>query len=840
MFIGRTDELARLESAAASAVSQHRLGLALISGDAGAGKSALAEALTRRLADRGWTTAWGRSPEYAGAPAAWPWTEIVAALTAAGHPPDPAFTDLDAARPPAEPAAARFRMHQAFGPYLSTVAAAGPVLLVLDDLHWAGEQTLDLLTALAGRPTAGPVLILGTYRTTEISPALAPALGRWARAEPARVHLEGLPEAQVRELVRATAGRDVDGPTARAIHRRTAGNPFFVRELARLLGTGRGSGSGSATGTGTGSATDTDTEADSALSGIPAGVRDVIRHRLTTLPKPTRDVLHLAAVLGLDVDVDLLVAVTGHEERTLDAVESASRSGFLLDAGPERVRFAHALVRDTLYDDLPRPRRARRHAAVAEALEQLRPDRLDALAHHFLRAESPATAARAVHYAQAAAEQAERRFAPHEAARLWRAAVEAQDHSGAGDARTRLASVMGMVRALAVSGDLASARRYRAQAITAAAELDDQALTAKVIGAFDVPAIWTRNDDEALARQVVEVTERTLAALPRGAAETRARLLGTLAVELRGGAGELGRKSAREATAIARRLDDPALLAFALNGRFLHAFEHAGLARRRAGIGTELLELAERHGLLAFEVLGRLILLQARAALADFDAADEHASAALRLAERYELPLVDVFTDGYAALRLTAADRPEQAETAYRALAARLPGTGMRGLEEGLLPLALLCLRVQDGRPAEPVPGTDFGPYEPWARPLELLAAGRHDEARAAARHIPDAPGDLLHEARTCLAAVAAIAVGDRPLMERAHAALLPAAGELAGAGSGILTLGPVARYLGDLCAALGRPGEARAHHRHALAVARKAHAPHWTAAARAALPGKD
>jgi hypothetical protein len=127
----------------------------------------------------------------------------------------------------------------------------------------------------------------------------------------------------------------------------------------------------------------------------------------------------------------------------------------------------------------------------------------------------------------------------------------------------------------------------------------------------------------------------------------------------------------------------------------------------------------------------------------------------------------------------------------------------MPGLERGLLPLALLCVRVRRGLPAEADERIDHGPYEPWARPLVLLARGRGEKAAAALRAIPDPPRDLLFDAMWCLAARAAVAVGDRQTMERARAELGPAAGESAGAASGLLTLGPVSGWLNDLDTAL-------------------------------------
>ena len=572
---------------------------------------------------------------------------------------------------------------------------------------------------------------------------------------------------------------------------------------------------------------------------MPAGVRDVIRHRLAGLAEPARTHLHHAAVVGPDVDLDVLIALVGDEERALNSVEAALVAGFLVEKDADRLRFAHALVHETLYHDMTRARRARRHATVAEIIEKIRPDDVEAIAHHVLLAGSRVTAARTARWARAAAERAERRFAPHEAARLWRETVTALDRTGDGagqnDGRERLEAVMGLVRALAVTGDLRQARSHRAAAITAAEALGDPVLTARVLGSFDVPAIWTANDDEALSDRLVAVAERTLGALPTDRESERARLLITIAMERRADSGRRGDEAAREAETIARRHGDPTLLAFALNGRFLHTFHRAGLAPERARIGEELVDLATRHrGLVTFEVLGHLILVQARTALADLAGADRHAAAADELAERHELPLVGVFTDWYAALRLAVTGPPDETATAYRAAARRLTGTGMSGVEDGILPLALLSLSA----PAVPtgVAGADWGGYEPWARPLVLFADGHGDEALTAARAVPDSPRDLLFEARTCLHAMTAIRAGDRPTMERLHARLVPAAGELAGAGSGLLTLGPTAHHLGTLSTALGRHHEAVGHYRQAGAIADKAGSARWASAARDAL----
>ncbi|MGC4892910.1 BTAD domain-containing putative transcriptional regulator [Micromonospora sp. DT31] len=392
-------------------------------------------------------------------------------------------------------------------------------------------------------------------------------------------------------------------------------------------------------------------------------------------------------------------------------------------------------------------------------------------------------------------------------ARVWADTAAAYARSVVPGARARLESTVGMLRSLAVTGPggLEAARDQREAAIAAAEQLGDPDLTARVIGGYDVPAIWTRSDDPAQAARVVAAAERALAGLgPQAPEVTRARLLATVAIESRGTGSARAGAAAREAAAIARRLADPALLAQALNGVFMQTFGRAGLAAQRDAVGAELVALAARHGLATVEILGHLIRVQARGALADLAAADAHAEAADRLAARHESPLVALFTGGYRAMRVaaTGAAYPD-AEAAYRSWAVRLAGCGMPGVERGLLPLALLCLRVWHDRPAAFPDDTDWGPYAPWARPLVLLAADRRREAGAALRRTPAPPHDLLLEALWCLTGRAAVALDDRDVMRRARAALAPAAHEVAGAGSGLLTVGPVSAHLDRLTAAL-------------------------------------
>ncbi|WP_199035537.1 AfsR/SARP family transcriptional regulator [Glycomyces salinus] len=385
--------------------------------------------------------------------------------------------------------------------------------------------------------------------------------------------------------------------------------------------------------------------------------------------------------------------------------------------------------------------------------------------------------------------------------RVWAEASDAYDRIVTGGSRSRLESTVGLLRSAAVTGaaGLEAGRGQRLKAIEAAERLGDPVLTARVIGGFDVPANWTRSDDPALSARVVAAAERALAGLGDGAGEAvRARLLATVAVESRGTGERRAREAALEAERLARGLGDAALLAFALNGRFMQSFGRTGLAGERDAIGVELVALSRRHDLPNHEILGRLVRVQALSALADFAAADAEAEAADRLAEEHERPLVGVFTGWYRAMRFAARGGPvAESEGRYRDAAAALAAAGMPGVESGLLPLALLCLRVWRGEPVGFDDRTDWGPYGPWVRPMILLGRGRRNEAGEALRRVPAPPHGLVAEALWCLTARAAADLGDAEAAARTRAALEPAAAELA-AGTGMLTAGPVADYLSD------------------------------------------
>ena len=380
-------------------------------------------------------------------------------------------------------------------------------------------------------------------------------------------------------------------------------------------------------------------------------------------------------------------------------------------------------------------------------------------------------------------------------------------------ARARLESTVGLLRSLAVTGasGLEAAREQRLAAITAAEQLGDPELTARVIGGYDVPAIWTRSDDPEQAAQIVAAAERTLAALPPGRDDaSRARLLATIAVESRGthsaraARGRRRKRSGSHAAWTTRPCWPSPSTACSCRPSTGPASP-----RERDRIGAELVALSARHGLVTFEILGHLIRLQARSALADFAGADEHATAADRLAERHERPLVAVFTrvvPGAAAgrdrRRLRRPPRPPIGTPPRELDGAGMPGRRARPAAAGPAVPARVARATRPTSTTTPTGARTSRGHVRWCCWRSDRPRRRCGGAAPAPR---TRPRDLLFEALWCLTGRAAITLGDRAMMTRAHTELTPAANELAGAGSGMLTVGPVARHLDDLAAALGR-----------------------------------
>ncbi|WP_448616643.1 BTAD domain-containing putative transcriptional regulator [Modestobacter sp. URMC 112] len=437
-LVGRSAQLGVVERALAGTAGG-RGRIVLVAGEPGIGKTRLAEEAARRARASGVTVAWGRSDQDAGAPPFWPWTQVLRSLLgdgtagplragAAAHSVElaPVLPELAdggprASAPVVDPEAARFRVCQAATAALRDLASARPLLVVLDDLQWADVASLRLLGHLARTVADTPVVVLVTYRdrTLDGGEPLADTLAELARTAPVdRLELAGLAVADVAQVMASHTGADADDELARLISDRTGGNPFFVLEVIRLLDANGWPGR-------------TPAEATSLVAQqVPAGVRDVLRRRLARLPDQTRTVLLVAAVVGQEFDLDVVRAVTGmDDDDTLSAVELTVSAGLVLEdpATVGRFRFAHALVREAIYGEISRARRARLHARVGQALLDHRSDDADSvlqLAQHWWLAAPVVGAERAVPHVIAAAERCLDTFAHEEAERQLRRSLD--------------------------------------------------------------------------------------------------------------------------------------------------------------------------------------------------------------------------------------------------------------------------------------------------------------------------------------------------------------------------------------------------------------------------------
>jgi len=352
---------------------------------------------------------------------------------------------------------------------------------------------------------------------------------------------------------------------------------------------------------------------------------------------------------------------------------------------------------------------------------------------------------------------------------------------------TRWPAAVDALNHLAVSGGdgLREARDRRSATLDAARSLDPRT-AARIVGGFQVPALWSRSDDPTQAAHVVAQAEELLTAeLPD---LSRARLLATIGIETRGLPGARGRQAAAEAVRLARGLQNPQALVAALNAAYLASFSRLGGTAERRAIGTELVEVSARHEMVPYEILGHLVLVQTYCAVGDLVTARRHVEAAEELGGREGTPLVSWFAAGFSVLRQSLSGVGfDVLRKGQLSLERGLADGAMPGLQEGFHELTLAATCVQHGLPVPGECGVD-GPFRPWLEPL--VRGGSAD-----LRRVPDPPPGHLEDLLWCLLGLAAARFDDVDSGRRVLAALGPVEHEVAGASSGFVTLGPVATF---------------------------------------------
>ncbi len=848
-YIGRTALLARLEARFHGALAGAGC-ILFLAGEAGIGKTRTAELLAARARQAGATVATAFFPEE-GASAHSSWARVLRSLAGSAT---PSLSILAPAQrsalarlvpelgPGPEGAAEirhgddaeRFALFDAVQTFLADAARSGPLALFLDDLHSADADSIELLEFVGQAIASMQLAIVVTCREEDAmrTPRQARAVERLLRLTSLeRWPLTGLSADDVREFVRARLGRDVDAELIGALERQTGGNPLLMGESLRaleargLLGAAR--------------------EARAWEALLPRGIRHLLLPKLRRLSDGASEALGCAAAIGT-VDLRLLERCLPDASRLDEWLgESLDAALLVSEAAPgQGPRFAHALVREALYEELVPAGERRRsvHARIAAALEQriaAPDDALSERAHHALEAVPLLPAGRAVELAGRAGEQAVRRFDFERAVTWYERALSKVAFMERGEPALRATLLLGLgdaqTRALGLERARAS---YREAADHARALGRGDLLVSAALGFAHRPSSSGSSDAESI--RLLEEAQRSI---PPGDEALRIRLLSRLAVELRYPDRARAEALMQEAIGAARSFGDELTLAQALDDSSfvtLSAADNEGWL----ALNAEIARAAQTCGALELVLSGQRGLLTGRLELGDLAGVEREARACTRTAEALRTPHARWFC---AALRATRSLLDGDLGSAERhvgealALGDRLDSREV-ALEVGA---QLVYLRFEQGRAGEALAAARreverFPAAAAWRAALAriLLAAGRTAEARQtleplARSRFAEVPRDRGHLPTLAMAAEVAFATGDELAASSLEPLLAPHARLHVVAGSGLLYYGSVAHALGLAAATLSQWDAAIAHFEVALAAEARAGARLWAARTR-------
>jgi class 3 adenylate cyclase/tRNA A-37 threonylcarbamoyl transferase component Bud32 len=842
VFVGREKEVERLRAAFEGTLAG-RGRLVMLVGEPGIGKTRTAQELVTYARLRGARVLIGRAHEAEGAPAYWPWVQVAREYIQDRDPDElaadmgPGAADIgqivDEVRgmipegisdPSAgESEQARFRLFDSIATFLRNASRRDPLVIVLDDLHWADTPSLLLLEFLARSLAGSRIMVLGTYRDVELSRRhpLSGVLAELARESLAdRVALRGLTKADVARFMEATARIRPPERLVRVVHEETEGNPFFVSEIVTLLASeGR---------------FEPDADLHDVLVTIPQGVREAVGRRLDRLSDQCNYVLSAASVVGREFGVDVLDPVVCGEvtdqfpekvhdlsrERLLEVLDEAVAARVIHPAGVGRYSFSHALVREALYEELSVPRRVRLHRRVGETLEGLHaPDGerpLDELAHHFLESQE---LDKAVDYSIAAAGRATSMMAYEEGAQLYERALQALELRGgvSGRKRAKLLLALGDAQMRAGEGARSKDTFFRAaDAARAAGETD--LLAAAALGAAEKAEIG------AIERDLIALVEEALDACGDEPSAQRAELLASLVNAIYFDDRDRTEAVSREAVEMARAAGEPRTLALALRSRHFAMWEPEHL-EQRLSVARELVEVASRAGARGLAVDGRGLLLVDLLESGDIHAADAALADYARAARELREPNYIRVSAIRHSMRALLAGRFDEAERMFaqtpsleRAKHLLEPNTIQAGA------VVLFELRRLQGRLDEVrAPFEEFaGQYTAvpaWRCALALVYAelDMHAEARAELDRLStDDFAPLPRDANwligmICLA-LTTVRLGDRAAAARLYDQLIPYADRNVVVGGGWSCQGSASLYLGYLATLLERYEVAEEH----------------------------
>jgi DNA-binding CsgD family transcriptional regulator len=850
-FAGRSRELATLRTLIPQAKGEG-LRFALVGGEAGSGKSRLVREFAHEAAAGGALVLYGACDAVVQRPYR-PFVEALDQLVrttdaaslqgdlgAGGGEltrllPDLAHRVGELPSPvAADPDTERHRLHIAVADLLAAVSRRAPLVVVIEDGHWADTPTLLLLRYLARGSSEARALVLTTFRDTDadVPEALSAALVDLRRSEGVvRLRLAGLSHDEVSEFVQRAAGGDL-GPelpaVAHALRELTGGNAFLMTELWRTLLESE-----------TASVHDGSAGLAGALAdlGSPEGVREVVSQRLSRLSTATIGLLELAAVAGPEFDLSVLGRAGLADAELHASVEQAVAHG-MIEEVPARAlayQFTHELVRRALYDRMPGLRRAELHLRVAEALERAHGASdsrgLAELAHHFAAAAPRDGPRRAVEYSLLAGRAALTTLAFDEAGARFSAALEL----GIDDPRRRAETQLELGKARFRGGRSDEAMEAFRAAAQIARELGDAHVLATAAVGFE-EACWRPGITDEGA---VEMLEEASLALGGGDSKLRVMLLAGLGRAHAFTGNYAASAAAREsATAMARRLDDRLGLATVLMRSYWSRGEES--LEETLDMLSEAVALAEELGDNDLQTEAMEWRIAGLIALGDLDMARHELATVHAMAERLRQPFTLHVAEHYASTLALCLGRLAEAEAAAqrshewsRLLTAR-DASGIHGIQ-------MFGIRREQGRLAELAAVTRLlaaseRSREAWRPGLAALFADldMHDDVRRELALVRQEGFDSLRSslwvASLTYLADACAAVDDEELAALVYAELAPLTGANVMIGHGVAFYGAADRYLGMLAATLGDHDRAIEHFEQALERNRTMGATTWVA----------
>jgi tetratricopeptide (TPR) repeat protein len=827
-FVGRLRELGELSAVLVEGPARRGC-LFMVTGEPGIGKSRLMEEFAGLLADQGWRVLIGRCWEHGGAPAYWPWIQVVRAAGSEFEecipvPADTGGRPGTSERWPAptstDPESDRFRLFDGVARFLMKVAEDRRLLVVLDDLHAADAPSLLLLRFLAQTIVGERIVLLGTYREAEQRVhELAELFAELARVGH-RIPLRGLSRPEVGTYISRVAARAPPEAVVAKVHDVTAGNPLFVGEVVRVL-------------LADASLADAGQPIADPVLRLPEEVQALIRRRVAGLETETIANLRVAAVIGREFELRVLHRVSRLSIRRLaDALSAAVRVGILAEdvSVPGRYAFTHDLVRETLYQDMPAARRLALHRTIGLVLQALFDDDLEPhlaeLAHHFTQSAPLGDAAPAVEFSIRAGDRAAGLLAYEDAARHYARALRLLPMLKHADSQRRCAVLLRLGDVQWRAGNDRQARRSFEEAAAVASRLGAAEMLARAalghvaggglagIGLVVTGMFGGETTD-------IHLLEQALAALSEGDSPLRAQVLARLAAAL-DRADQADRQAAlcQQAVGMARRLDNPQALLVALHARYWATLAPQLLGVRLAN-AAELQDIATTVGDQEMTFLAHHIRLHCFLELCDIAGVDAELEAMAQLADRIRQPFYQWRTANMRAMRAMLDGRLDEAER----LARDAPEIGglrqseyVTYLFEHVLLVAIRWMQGRLGELQEAIwdHGERFLSLARWRNALYAVEladerAARAEVERHARSDFADLPRDGLWILHLCSLAEACVLLGDERRAALLYKRLSPYADRNA---ISITTMpfGPVALRLGMVAAMLGRWEEAERH----------------------------